>query len=175
MYTHRFLCTYFFFVLQSNKVYVPRLWIWFHIFHFLSFSSYFAFILHFSSIFFFFSFILLSIDFVVVRNIKKILLTNFLLLKTFSVWSMMIFLGHLWPDEQWTKSKPIEMKFDDKLLPSENDLSQNEYKAACFFCYFGRILAHACTQMKTFMRLFSMSIVCLHVCFLMLPIMLYEL
>lgn len=24
------------------------------------------------------------------------------------------------------------MKFDDKLLPSENDLSQNEYKAA--FC-----------------------------------------
>lgn len=34
--------------------------------------------------------------------------------------------------EQTTQNELIEMKFDDKLLPSENDLSQNEYKEAFF-------------------------------------------
>lgn len=103
------------------------------------------------------------------RNIN-ILLMNFLLLKHFRRKHDCFFCGIIDEAVEMTKKRasereiertlPIEMKFDDKLLPSENDLSQNEYKAA-FFSLFSPILP-PCTRSKrktTFMWLFSMPIV----------------
>lgn len=136
------MCAYF----EWNKLYVAAhswIWVWFNIFY-STFQVFARWVHVFCS--------------VVLHNIY-IMLMNFLLLKHFRFgWIFWAYFGLNFGasiERERREKKRItqnarahRMKFDDKLLPSENDLSQNEYKAA-FVCvwpmYFhAQIKKHLC-------------------------------